>query len=450
MATDADNDVLSYSASGLPLGSIFSIATRTFTWTPGSAQTGVYTVSFSVSDGKGGTATATVSITVNPPPDYTLSISSTNGSVTKRVNGVVTTATSFPHGTVVSLTAAPNTGYTFANWSGSVTSTNNPVSITMDGNKAVTANFTQNTYTLGITATNGSVTKRVNGVVTTATSYPHGTVVSLTATANTGYAFANWSGSVTSTNNPVSIMMDGNKTVTANFTQNTYTLGITATNGSVTKRVNGVVTTATSFAHGTVVSLTAAPNTGYSFANWSGSATGTANPVSITMDGNKAVTATFAPIAVPTYTVTFNLDGKGTRTGGGALIQTVAHGGTATAPTVTANTGWVFAGWDKAFNTITSNLAVNAVYTAQTYTVTFNLDGKGTRTGGGALTQTIIHGSTATAPTVTANTGWVFTGWDKAFNNITSTLTVNAQYTLQAYTVTFNLDSKGTRTGGAP
>lgn len=42
---------------------------------------------------------------------------------------------------------------------------------------------------------------------------------------------------------------------------------------------------------GTVVQLTAVPNTGFSFLNWSGSASGTTNPVSITMNGNKSVTA---------------------------------------------------------------------------------------------------------------------------------------------------------------
>ena len=42
---------------------------------------------------------------------------------------------------------------------------------------------------------------------------------------------------------------------------------------------------------GTVVQLTAVPNTGYVFSSWSGDASGTSNPVSVTMDGNKSVTA---------------------------------------------------------------------------------------------------------------------------------------------------------------
>ena len=45
---------------------------------------------------------------------------------------------------------------------------------------------------------------------------------------------------------------------------------------------------------GEVVQLTATPNSGWNFTGWSGAVTGTTNPVSITMDEDKAVTATFS------------------------------------------------------------------------------------------------------------------------------------------------------------
>lgn len=61
-----------------------------------------------------------------------------------------------------------------------------------------------------------------------------------------------------------------------------------------------------------------------------------------------------------------------------------------------------------------------------TYTVTFDLNG-GTRTGGGQLTQTVVHGGSATAPTV-ARSGYTFTGWNQAFNHVTSNLTVTAAW----------------------
>jgi hypothetical protein len=52
-ASDADGDALTYSASNLPQGATFAVATRTFSWTPGYGQSGVYAgVRFQVSDGE--------------------------------------------------------------------------------------------------------------------------------------------------------------------------------------------------------------------------------------------------------------------------------------------------------------------------------------------------------------------------------------------------------------
>ena len=79
---------------------------------------------------------------VDPPggiyaaPTYTLTISATNGTVTKSPDQATYTA-----GTVVSLTATPAAGYVFANWSGSASGTANPLSVTMTGNMSITANF---------------------------------------------------------------------------------------------------------------------------------------------------------------------------------------------------------------------------------------------------------------------------------------------------------------------
>lgn len=134
---------------------------------------------------------------------------------------------------------------------------------------------------------------------------------------------------------------------------------------------------------------------------------------------------------VTKYTVKFNLNG-GTRTGGGALTQTVAKGSSATAPTVSAPSGYKFSRWSTSFSNVTSNLTVTAQYSkldepVVNYTVKFNLNG-GTRTGGGALTQTVAKGSSATAPSVAAASGYTFTGWDKAFTNVSANITVTAQY----------------------
>ena len=72
---------------------------------------------------------------------------------------------------------------------------------------------------------------------------------------------------------------------------NTYTLTVNATNGTVAKNPNQ-----TSYNHGTVVVLTATPSVGYVFSSWSGDASGSANPLNVTMNSDKTITANFTPI----------------------------------------------------------------------------------------------------------------------------------------------------------
>ena len=91
-------------------------------------------------------------------------------------------------------------------------------------------------------------------------------------------------------------------------------------------------------------------------------------------------------------------------------------------------------------STITfSNLVYTVDYeTNVTYTVTFK-DWDGTVLN----TQTVKEGSGATAPNNPTRDGYDFTGWDVSFSNITSNLTVTAQYSIKTYIVTFK-DHDGT------
>jgi len=81
-----------------------------------------------------------------------------------------------------------------------------------------------------------------------------------------------------------------------------------------------------------------------------------------------------------------------------------------------------------AFTMPAAAVTLTANYAAKTYTVTFDLGAHGTRAGGGALTQSIIHGSQAWAPEFTVEVGWRSAGWDVAFESVTTDLTVTAQY----------------------
>ena len=119
-----------------------------------------------------------------------------------------------------------------------------------------------------------------------------------------------------------------------------------------------------------------------------------------------------------TYTVTFK-DWNGTV----LKTQQVQYGGAATAPANPTRVGYTFTGWDKAFTNVTANLVVTAQYSANTYTVTFK-DWNGTV----LKTQQVQYGGAATAPANPTRTGYTFTGWDKAFTNVTANLVVTAQY----------------------
>ncbi len=234
---------------------------------------------------------------------YTLNVTAPNGTVVKNPNQAT-----FSHGTSVQLTATPNAGYTFTSWSGDATGTTSPVTVIMNSNKNVTANFTAivvDTYTLNVTAVNGTVLK-----VPSKTAYNSGEIVVLTATPATGYTFTGWTGDATGSINPVSVTMNSNKNVTANFTAvvpNTFTLNVIAVNGTVLKNPNLVF-----YPSGSNVELTATANPGFTFTGWTGDATGSINPVSVTMNSNKNVTANFtADVTPPTGPAPVNLGTAG-------------------------------------------------------------------------------------------------------------------------------------------
>lgn len=194
-------------------------------------------------------------------------------------------------GTTVQLTASPKPGYQFTGWSGAVSGTTNPINLQVIGDKEVTANFAPiNTqYALTTTNANGSITRSPN-----ASTYASTTNVELTAIPNPGYQFTGWSGDASGLVNPITVNMNSAKSVTANFAaiSSSYTLTANVSgSGSVAKSPNQA-----SYTSGTIVQVTASPSAGYQFAGWSGAATGTTNPINVTMDANKTVTATFTLI----------------------------------------------------------------------------------------------------------------------------------------------------------
>lgn len=77
-----------------------------------------------------------VTATFAAGPTYTLTTKIVGSGTVDLANG------DYPQGSTQTLTAKPASGYIFSGWSGDVTSTANPLKLTMSSNKTVTATFT--------------------------------------------------------------------------------------------------------------------------------------------------------------------------------------------------------------------------------------------------------------------------------------------------------------------
>lgn len=145
---------------------------------------------------------------------------------------------------------------------------------------------------------NGVVTYSYNGLPPAGCSngqvitIPEGTIVTFYSSPDPNHILNYWDidGS-TQTTEQISITADDNKTVTAYFIEHivTYTISTsTVGNGDITLDPPGG-----SYQNGTTVTVTANPNVGSYFTNWTGDASGSANPITVVMESDKNITANF-------------------------------------------------------------------------------------------------------------------------------------------------------------
>ena len=140
-------------------------------------------------------------------PEYNVTINiNGEGEVTGASTG------SYMQGSELTLTATPAAHYDFVNWTyGSETSTDNPLTVTVDGDKTITANFAKKNYTLTVFTNDED-----KGTIDVATgSHEAGTEVTLTATPKAGYKLLYWSDR--SKENPRTVTMNQNESLSAYF-----------------------------------------------------------------------------------------------------------------------------------------------------------------------------------------------------------------------------------------
>ena len=213
----------------------------------------------------------------NTPPtqivnQYTLTASAGDG-------GSVTGGGTYASGTQVSLTATPTSGYSFTGWSNG--STTNPLTVTLNTNTTITANFQVivNNYTLTVSAGEGGSVSTEGG------EYEEGTEVTVRATPDEGYKFVSWSDG--STTNPLTYTLNSNTSISANFQINTYTLTLITGEGGAVSEFNE------EYEYGEELTISAIPNQGYFFQKWSGDVNSYQNQVTLTFNENKTIQAFF-------------------------------------------------------------------------------------------------------------------------------------------------------------
>lgn len=201
------------------------------------------------------------------------------------MGGAASGAGNFGEGNLASINATPNTGYYFVNWTGDGVLDPNAssTSVLMDANRSVAANFSLIRHQLHVTSgTGGSVTG--NNV------YDYGQTAEIKATPDTGYYFVNWTGDgvLDSNASNTTLLIDSNRSVTANFSKVQPILSVAAGPG-------GTVSGSGSYEYDSNVSITATPESGYYFLNWSGAqvANSSAASTSIHLTEDSNLTASF-------------------------------------------------------------------------------------------------------------------------------------------------------------
>ncbi|MBR1769349.1 MAG: leucine-rich repeat domain-containing protein, partial [Bacteroidales bacterium] len=175
------------------------------------------------------------------------------------------------------ISASANYGYHFTQWNDG--NTDNPRTITITNNANYIALFAINTYDIITNSSNPAI-----GTASGGGTYEYNTPVNISANANYGYHFTQWSDG--NTDNPRLITVIQNTTYTAQFTLNSYTIEVESNSSTMgSTRGNGA------YLYNSVATISAIANYGYHFISWSDG--NTENPRSFIVTKNENITALF-------------------------------------------------------------------------------------------------------------------------------------------------------------
>jgi ELWxxDGT repeat protein len=329
----------------------------------------------------------------------------------------------FLSGATVTLLPTPAPGFAFGGWSGDCSGFAACV-LSMQEDRAVIASFVPSPRPNLVVALVGAggVTSAPAGIAcnpTCSATFNLNTVVTLTAAPAPGFALTGWSGCDVVNGLVCTVTLGTNRAVTATFAIQQFTLTVLREGGgpgSVGSAPAGIACGAqcqASFASGTVVTLTATVAAGGAFAGWSGCDSAGGLVCTVTLGGNRAVTATFT-VTIQSFTLTVLRQGSGPGSVGsapagiacGAQCQASFASGTVVTLTATVASGGAFGGWSGCDSvgglictvTLGANRAVTATFAVQQSelpVVVLTLNGATYRTGDTLLaTATLTPGAT--------------------------------------------------------
>ncbi len=218
--------------------------------------------------------------------------------------------------------------------------------------------------------------------------YASSTSVVLVASNTTGYQFDSWGGDASSCGSATTCtLLIGNATTTALANFNPILQVTKVGNGTITSQPSGIncgSSCAHAYVFGTIVTLTATPDSGYQFSGWGGSAAscGTNITCSVAVSGYTSVTATFSLInsnqgtlivAPPTNGSVVSDDGK---IACGATCQASYDNGTSVmlqaVPEISGGVVYTVGSWGGAASSCGSNTTCSVTVSGTTdVSVTF-------------------------------------------------------------------------------
>ena len=357
-------------------------------------------------------------------------------------HGTVSGSATVNYLSFVALEATPATGYHFVNWTnaqGEELGTETTLQVQALRDSAVTAHFDINVYDITVNVVADSM-----GSVAGAEPTEHFQSVTLTATANYGYHFVNWTnetGDVLGTEVSLTVAPTSDTTVVANFDFNQYSI-----TGTPNVADRGTVSGSATVNYLTSVVLTATPETGYHFVNWTnagGDELSTEASITIQALRDSAVTAHFD---INVYDITVNVVADGM--GGVAGAEPTEHFQSVTL-TATANYGYHFVNWTSEAGDVlgtestlplapTADVVVNANFDYNQYTVTATTEYAYMGSVDGGATVNYLESVTLEASPAT---GYHFVNWTDASDNVLGTETTLSVQALRDSIVTAHFDT---------